>query len=87
MLTAYIEAAMRHASCEWLSEDGIHYCDIPELPGVWSSGEDEAAALVELQEVLEGWIVLGLALRHPIPAVDGIEISVGITVDGHHQPG
>jgi predicted RNase H-like HicB family nuclease len=68
MLTAYIEAAMRRMRCEWLPNDGIFYCEIPELPGVWASGEYEDAARSELREVLEDWIALGLAMRHPIPS-------------------
>jgi len=60
MLTDYIRAAMRHATCEWLPDDGVYYCEIPELPGVWATGADETAARAELQEVLEGWIALGI---------------------------
>lgn len=76
MLTDYIEAAMRHARCEWLAGDGAFYCEIPPLPGVWASGVDEGVARIELREVLEGWIALGLARRDPIPAIDGVEIVV-----------
>lgn len=76
MLTPYIQAAMRHARCEWLADDGIHFCNIPELQGVWASGDDETATLAELQEVLEEWIAVGLALHHPIPVIDGLEIKV-----------
>ena len=69
---------MHHARCEWLAEDAIHYCEIPELPGVWASGRDESAARAEPREVREDWIALGLAMRHPIPALDGIEINVSL---------
>ena len=37
MLSTYIEAAMRHATYEWLEEDGIWYAEIPPLPGVWAT--------------------------------------------------
>ena len=30
----------------------------------------------ELQEVLEEWILLGVALDHPLPVVDGIELKI-----------
>ena len=76
MLTQYIEVAMRHAVCEWLPNDGIHYCEIPELPGVWASGDTEAATRQELQDVLEGWIALRLSLHHVIPAIDEVAIKV-----------
>jgi len=71
MLTAYIQAAMRHATYEWLPEDGIHYAAIPELPGVWTSGATREELPSMLQAALEGWIALGLSLHHSIPVIDG----------------
>ena len=76
MLTEYIQAAMRHARCEMLPDDGSVYCDIPPLPGVWSNADSRAEALDELRDVLEEWIAVGLALGRALPAVDGVEISV-----------
>lgn len=76
MLTAYIQAALGRARCERLPEDGGYYCEIPDLPGVWADGTDEAEAHTELREVLEGWVALGLALHHPFPPLDGAEIRV-----------
>ena len=76
MLTDYIQTAMGHAECQRLPEDALYYCEIPELPGVWASGGEEAATRAELREVLEECIALGLAMRQSLPAVDGIEITV-----------
>lgn len=76
MLTGYIEAAMRHAVYEWLSEDGIWYGEIPELSGVWASAARKEDVPGALQAALEGWIVLGLALGHSIPAIDDHVLSV-----------
>lgn len=76
MSTDYIQTALRRARCEWLADDGLHYCEISDLPGVWASGEDEAATRAELHEVLEGWIALGSAMRHPFSPLDGVEFEV-----------
>jgi predicted RNase H-like HicB family nuclease len=76
MLTKYIKAAMRHATYERLPDDGVYYAEIPELPGVWASAPTEEDLPAELQAVLEGWIALGLALHHPIPAIDGLTLTV-----------
>lgn len=76
MLTRYIEAAMRHARCETLPDDGSIYCEIPPLPGVWANAVTPKAALAELREVLEDWITVGLSLGQPLPVVDGVEVSV-----------
>lgn len=71
MLTAYIEAAMRHARTEYLSGDGIWYAEIPELPGVWAAGDSEEDCLRELREVLEEWIAIRLSHGLPTPILEG----------------
>ena len=76
MITAYIEAAMRHATYESLSEDGVYYAEIPELPGVWATASTREELPGALQDVLEGWIALGLSLGHAIPQIDGRAILV-----------
>ena len=43
MLTTYIQAAMQHATYEWLPEDGLYYAEIPELPGVWATSSEREA--------------------------------------------
>ena len=74
MLTAYISAAMRHARYELL-DDGTYYGQVAELEGVFANQDTLEATREELQSVLEGWLLLGLRLGHPIPALDGIELT------------
>ena len=76
MLTDYIRAAMRHAAYEWLPEDGLYYAEIPEMPGVWASAPTREELPAELQSVLEGWIALVLSMNHPLPAIDGLTVTV-----------
>ncbi len=75
MLTRFIQAAMSHARYEILS-DGSYYGEIPGFEGVFASAATLEACRQELQEVLEGWIVLGLRLGHSFPEVDGIRLDV-----------
>jgi len=75
MLTGYINAAMRRATYEILS-DGTFYGEIPGFQGVYANEKTLEACREQLQEVLEGWIVLGLRLGHSLPVVDGIELVV-----------
>ena len=75
MLTSYIRSAMRRAIYEILS-DGTFYGEIPGFQGVWANSATLEGCRDELQEVLEGWIVLGLQMGHPFPVVDGIEIAM-----------
>ncbi len=75
MLTKYIQAAMRQAAYEILP-DGAFYGEIPGLPGVYANAATLEACREELQEVLEGWIIVGLRLGHSLPVVDGLELTV-----------
>jgi predicted RNase H-like HicB family nuclease len=75
MLSEYIHFAMRRATYEILS-DGTFYGEIPGFQGVYSNAQTLEACREQLQEVLEGWIVLGLRLGHTLPIVDGIALGV-----------
>ncbi|MAT98565.1 MAG: hypothetical protein CL608_15595 [Anaerolineaceae bacterium] len=75
MLTDYIRAAMRHATYE-IIEDGTYYGEIPGFQGVYANAENLEDCREELQEVLEGWIVLGLKLGHTLPGVDGRHLNL-----------
>lgn len=76
MLTEYIRAAMRQAKYEILPDDGTFYGEIPGFQGVYSNAATLEDCREQLQEVLEGWIVLGLRLGHSLPVVDGIELTI-----------
>ncbi len=74
MLTKYIQTAMRQAVYELL-EDGTFYGEIAELPGVFANAESLETCRDLLQEVLEGWIILGLRLQHQLPVIDSIDLN------------
>jgi predicted RNase H-like HicB family nuclease len=75
MLTSYIHEAMKRAAYKLL-EDGTHFAEIPELPGVWANGDTLEACRQELQEVLEDWLLLKLRDNDDdIPALQGISLS------------
>ncbi|MGA7730564.1 MAG: type II toxin-antitoxin system HicB family antitoxin [Chloroflexia bacterium] len=76
MLTEYINAAMHKAHYEML-EDNSFYGEIPGLQGVYANAPILEECREQLQEVLEGWIVLGLQLGHRLPPVGGIELTTG----------
>ncbi len=64
---------MRNAKYEILS-DHTYYGEIPGFSGVNANAPALEVCRDQLQEVLEGWIVLGLRLGHPLPEVDGIRL-------------
>jgi predicted RNase H-like HicB family nuclease len=75
MLTSYIREAMRLAEYEKL-EDNTYYGEIPNFDGVWSNANSLDACREELQSVLEDWLLLGLRMRHELPVVAGINLTM-----------
>ncbi len=76
MLTAYINAALRKAHYEILPEGEDYFDTIEDLQGVWAQTDTLETCREELREVLEEWIVLGLKIGHPLPAIDGITLTI-----------
>jgi len=76
MLTAYIKAALQKARYEILPDGEGYFGTIEGLQGVWAQAGTLEACREELQEVLEEWIVLGLKMGHPLPAIDGITLTI-----------
>ena len=69
MLTEYIHQAMRKATYELL-EDETFYGEIAQCQGVWANASTLEECREELQDALEGWIILGLRLNHTLPVLD-----------------
>ncbi len=65
MLTDYIQAAMHQAHYEL--EDGTFYGEIPGFAGIVASGHTLEACREQLQEVLEGWLIVGIRHGHFTP--------------------
>ncbi|OFV93480.1 MAG: hypothetical protein A3H28_16760 [Acidobacteria bacterium RIFCSPLOWO2_02_FULL_61_28] len=80
MLRNYIQAAMRQARYEILPDDGTYYGEIPGFEGVYANADKLEACREELEEVLEEWLLLGISRNHPLPVVDGIELTIKETV-------
>ena len=76
MLTKYIQAAMKQAKYEIFPEDGSFYGEIPICEGVYANTATLESCREELQEVLEDWILLSLTLNLPLPALDGIDLTI-----------
>ena len=74
--TEYVRAAMLRATFKPL-EDGTVWGEIPGLQGLWANADTIEECRAELQSVLEDWVLVGIALHHAIPPVDGIELRVG----------
>lgn len=76
MLTKYIKAAMNKARYEILP-DGTFYGEIVGLDGVYANEDTLETCRNELEEVLEGWILVRVSFHFPLPIVDGVELNIG----------
>lgn len=76
MFAKYLHAAMARATYETL-EDGTYYGSIPGFQGVWANAATLEACRDELEEALEGWILLRIADHLDLPPVDNLRIRVG----------
>jgi predicted RNase H-like HicB family nuclease len=75
MLTAYINEAMSRATYKIL-EDGTYFGEVPGLQGVWANATALEACRRELQEVLEGWLILKIRDNDDIPALGRTRIHL-----------
>jgi len=76
MLTKYLDAAMRHAHDEILSDDGTYYGEIPECRGVYANAPTLEECRSELAEVLEDWLLFRIHRNLALPRIDGIDLAV-----------
>lgn len=76
MLAAYLATAQHAATYECLDEDRLFHGSIPGLDGVFAAAETLELCRDQLAEVLEEWLVLGLAMHHQLPPICEIEIAV-----------
>ncbi len=76
MLSQYIQAAMRQAKYEILSDDKSFYGEIPDFQGVYANAETLEDCRNELAEVLEEWIFFRLSRNLSLPVVNGLRLAV-----------
>lgn len=76
MIREYMDAAMAKAKYEPLQDPAEIYGHIPCCPGVWATGATLEDCRKTLEEVLEGWILLGIRAGDDLPEIDGKQISI-----------
>lgn len=74
MFAEYLQAAMSHAVYEQF-EDGTYFGSIPGFRGVLANEATLEETQKVLQEVLEEWILMGIADHDELPEVDGLRLA------------
>ena len=70
MLKNYIRTVMGKARYEILPDDGTYYAEIPGFDGVYANAKTLEECRDQLEEVLEGWILLRVSLQFPLPSLN-----------------
>lgn len=75
VLTEYVEEALRRARYDIIDDEEPYYGEVPELKGVWATGNTLEKCRNDLKEVIEGWILLSIKRELPIPRLGDFEIK------------
>jgi predicted RNase H-like HicB family nuclease len=69
MLTQYLHAALDRARYEIIEDEEPFYGEVPELPGVWATGETPEVCRRNLASAVEDWILFRVCenIGHPVP--------------------
>ncbi len=73
MLRDYIRVALEHAHYELIEDEEPFYGEVPELKGVWATGETLEACRNNLESTVEGWLLLRLSHSLGIPKIGGLQ--------------
>ena len=76
MLSDYLQAAMRHANYEFLSNDKVYYGEIPDFEGVYASSPNLEDCREELLATLEDWVLLSIYKNLPLPTIDNLSLEI-----------
>jgi len=74
MIVQYIQKAMEKAHYEIIDDEEPYYGEISACPGVWATGKTLEECRRNLEEALEGWIVVRLQRGLALPPVEGVTI-------------
>ena len=74
MLTEYIRKAMSKAVYEKL-EDETYSGESPDCPGTIAFGQTLQECQVELQSILEGWILVKIRHGDDLPVIEEINLN------------
>ena len=76
MIHSYIDAAIQRARYELIQDEEPYYGEVPELQGVWATGKTLEECRRNLIEVVDGWLLLRIARRMPVPALGEVRLEL-----------
>lgn len=76
MITEYLNAAMHHASYEYLPNDKIYYGEIEGFQGLYASANSLELCRDELLSTLEDWVLFSIHKNLDLPTIDNINLNI-----------
>ena len=76
MIQTYIDAAMQRVRYELIQDVEPYYGEVPELPGVWASGQTLEQCRSNLVEAVDGWLLFRIARGMLIPPLGDVRVSL-----------
>jgi predicted RNase H-like HicB family nuclease len=76
LLQRYIQTALRKAKYNYDEETKSFIAVVEELPLCWGQGETHEEAREELENVIEGWILLSIQKGEKLPAINEVVIDI-----------
>jgi hypothetical protein len=73
MTADYIQAALACAQYEVIEGIAPLYGEVPGLQGAWATAPSIEFCRENLEEVITDWIILRVARKFPIPALEELE--------------
>jgi predicted RNase H-like HicB family nuclease len=84
VIREYIQEALERATYELINNPREpYYAEVPELAGVWATGETLEQCRRNLADVIEGWLLLRLRRGLDIPPLGEHRIEVPYQVEIH----
>ena len=80
MIREYIAEAMRRASYEIIEGEEPYYGEIKDCPGVYATGKTLEECRKNLEDTLDGWIVVRISKGLEMPALGEVRISPTVRV-------
>jgi len=72
----YIQAALRKAKYSYDDETKSFVAVVEELPLCWGQGDTHEEAREELENVIEGWVLLSIQRGEKLPSIDNVAMII-----------
>ncbi len=81
MLMEYYQEALNHAQYEIIEDDLLYYGEIPQLLGVWASGNSLEKCRRNLACALDDWLLISIAKGFAVNTMPSMQESTKLDIN------